>query len=130
MHEKGVRGEGIAAQFLTGKGYRVVARNYRSRRGEVDIVACKEDTIVFVEVKSWDALSADSLEHSLSAAKRRRILDTARWFLYTHPEHRDRQVRFDLIFVHGSPPRLRHLEGAFSEGAIGGGVEAGGDSPW
>ncbi len=117
MHDKGSRGEQAAAQFLSREGYRVVARNFRSRRGEVDIVASKDDTVVFIEVKTWDVLPVDSLEHSLNAAKRGRILHTARLFLAEHPEYRDSRVRFDLVFIHGSPPMVSHLPDAFGDGS-------------
>ena len=116
MHEKGRRGEEEAARFLGGQGYRIVARNFRSRRGEVDIVALKDETVVFVEVKKWDALPRDSLEHSLSDTKRGRILQTSRLFLERHPEYLDFRVRFDLIHLHGTPTRVRHLENAFGDG--------------
>jgi putative endonuclease len=130
MGEKGRLGEQFAARLLESKGYRVMARNFRSRRGEVDIVACKERTVVFVEVKSWDAYPVESLEHSITAGKRRKIQDAARWYLYGHPELRGYGVRFDLIFVHGNLSEANHFENAFGEDAFGADAVGGVSEPW
>ncbi len=110
----GREGEEIAAQSLTEEGLRVVARNFRAGRGEIDIVAVDGDTLVFVEVKSWSVFGFADLEFSLNAAKIRRIVETAKIFLARNREYNSMAVRFDLVFVEGGR-FARHLASAFTE---------------
>jgi len=112
---KGARGEDLAAAYLQGRGWDIVARNVRSRRGEVDLVAGRDDLLAFVEVKAWDSYTAADLEYAVGPAKRRRIRDTARLFLARRPDLADRRARFDVVLLAGDPPRVRHLENAFTE---------------
>ena len=108
---KGGRGEGLAADYLARVGYGIVARNYRTRWAEVDIVASRGEDLAFVEVKCWDALGRESLGQSIDARKQRKIRRAADTFLSERPDFRDRHVRFDVIFIQGGS--LEHLEGAF-----------------
>jgi putative endonuclease len=115
-HHLGALGEQLAAEHLERLGYRIVARNHRTRFGELDLVACDDDTLVFCEVKTrrgrgepWDAL------HD---GKRRQVRRMARAYL---AEARDRprtaRLRFDAIGVaidaRGRLTRLEHVEDAF-----------------
>jgi putative endonuclease len=112
---KGARGEELAAAYLRSRGWDIVARNVRSRRGEVDLVAGRGDLLAFVEVKAWDSYDAADLEYAIGPAKRRRIRDAARLFLARRPDLADRRARFDVVLLGGDPPRVRHLENAFTE---------------
>jgi putative endonuclease len=98
---RGREGEDLAAAFLEAEGWTITARNYRWRGGEIDIVAAREGTIAFVEVKSWGKLGAEELERAIGADKRRRIVETAKIFLSRHREYNDWSVRFDVILVRG-----------------------------
>jgi putative endonuclease len=130
MHNsgKGRDGEDLAAAFLEEKGLRVIARNIRSPRGEIDIAALEGETLVFAEVKTWSALGIEELEHSLTAEKQRRIIETAKYFLLSHREYKSMAVRFDVLFIRRPPPGIRgdeippsrkpavtHLVSAFTE---------------
>jgi putative endonuclease len=112
---RGARGEERAAEYLRGRGWDILARNVRSRRGEVDLVAGRDDMIAFVEVKAWEALGPADLEYAIGPAKRRRIRDAARLFLSRRPDLAGRRARFDVVLLAGDPPRVRHLEDAFTE---------------
>lgn len=112
LRARGAAGEQRAEAYLQAKGYSVLARNFRTRRGEVDIVARNDERVVFVEVKSWDVLGVDSLEYSIGPRKRQRILAASRWFLRANPDLMDRRVGFDVILVRGSG--ITHLEDAFT----------------
>ena len=112
---RGARGEDLAAAYLHGRGWDILARNVRSRRGEVDLVAGRDDLLAFVEVKAWDAFGAADLEYAVGPAKRRRIRDAARLFLARRPDLAGRRARFDVVLLGGNPPRFRHLENAFTE---------------
>ena len=106
-------GEESAAIYLEEKGMKILERNFRSRRGEVDIVALDGETIVFAEVKAWSSYGMDALEQSLNARKRRKIIETTKYFLSSHRKYRYMAIRFDVIFV--SPGGITHLVSAFTE---------------
>lgn len=114
---KGAAGEVLAARFLRDKGYTITAANVRSRFGEIDIIACNDEYIAFVEVKtrSEDALYAP--REAVTEAKQRRILRTAALYLQSHPT--PLQPRFDVVEVmtkKGQPMQvleIDHLMGAY-----------------
>jgi putative endonuclease len=106
---KGLEGERQAEAFLVGQGYEVLARNFRTRRGEVDLIVAKPARLAFVEVKTWDALGRDSLGQAIGAQKQRRIVEVARSYLSRHP--RPERPAFDVILLRGE--EVLHLENAF-----------------
>ena len=106
---KGLAGERQAEDFLVGQGYQVLARNFRTRRGEVDLIVRKAGRLAFVEVKNWDALPQDSLGQAIGPAKRRRIVEVARSYLAAHP--RSERPAFDVILLRGA--EVLHLQDAF-----------------
>jgi putative endonuclease len=106
---KGLAGERRAEAFLVQQGYRVLARNFRTRRGEVDLIVANPSRLAFVEVKSWDALGRDSLGQAVGAAKQRRIVEVARSYLARHP--RSEPPAFDVILLRGE--EVLHLQDAF-----------------
>ena len=112
---KGRLGEQRAVDFLTRAGYRVLARNFRTRRGEIDIVAQKDAVLVFVEVKCWNAIDITDLEISISKRKQRRIIDASRVFMMRGGLTDRYDVRFDLIFVKGDSMEVQHVQEAFTE---------------
>ena len=113
MANKGSAGEDKAASYLMEKGMRILERNFRSASGEIDIIAAEGDTIVFAEVKTWSVYGIDALEHSLDAKKRRKIIETSKYFLYKHREYRYMAIRFDVIFI--ARNGITHLASAFTE---------------
>ena len=118
--KKGRAGEAAAASFLEKKGMRILEKNFRSRFGEVDIIALDGETVVFVEVKTWTILGIDALEQALSTRKRHKIIETSKFFLSLHREYRYMAIRFDVIFISPKWPegtqKLTHLASAFTEG--------------
>jgi putative endonuclease len=122
---KGRAGEQYAAQSLEKAGMRILASNFRSPRGEVDIVARDRDTIVFVEVKSWNSRGIADLEYGIGREKQRRIIETAKYFLAVHRKYNEMAIRFDVVFIGkllaSSPktapaaPAVYHLASAFME---------------
>lgn len=111
----GDAGERAAADYLEGKGYRVLHRNYRSGRGEIDLIARAGRTIVFVEVKTRSTASYGEPEEAVTASKVRRIRRVASAYL---AERRigECDCRFDVIAVVSDGGRLtvRHTEDIFS----------------
>jgi putative endonuclease len=108
-------GETEAAAYLEKAGMRIIARNVRSRSGEIDLAALDGETIVFIEVKNWSAYNFEDLQYGIDGKKQRRIIETAKYFLSVHREYNCMAVRFDVIFI--SPERITHLKSAFMEGS-------------
>jgi putative endonuclease len=122
----GRRGERVAARYLEKKGYRIVERNYRTREGEIDLVAVRDRTLVFCEVKTLVARGttrrgpAYPLE-GIKPAKRSQVRRIARvWLAEERPSHpglQFRDIRFDAIGVlltrSGKPLRLERVQAAF-----------------
>ena len=94
---KGAAGEVLAARFLREKGYQVIGSNYRTRQGEIDIIACDKAYILFVEVKSREEGSRFMPREAVTAEKQRRIVLTALRYLQERPT--TLQPRFDVIEI-------------------------------
>ncbi len=106
----GLRAETVAALWLRARLYKILARNYRAHGGEIDIVARRRRTIVFVEVKARGAL--DDAVIAITAQKQRRFSQAVGRWLAANPWAMNYTLRADAIFV--APGRLpRHLENAF-----------------
>jgi len=119
----GREGEVLAARLLTGKGYRILARNYRTAGGEVDLVCEDGDTLVFVEVKTRSAGSLGRPDQAVTGLKRGRLVRAAAAFLSEH-DGWERPCRFDVVAVvdRDGSRTATHLPHAFSvEDALGGG---------
>jgi len=110
---RGKKGEERAAAALEAAGMKIIAKNVRSRYGEVDIVALDGETIVFAEVKAWSAYGMEDLQYSLDIRKQRKIIKTANYFLSENREYSRMTVRFDVIFVKNNS--IFHLASAFME---------------
>jgi putative endonuclease len=108
---RGATGEDEAQAYLESQGYSILARNYRTRRGEVDLVARRGDRLAFVEVKSWLSYQADSLEYAIGAWKRRRIVEVSRSFLLKHPQPEGVRIAYDVILL--GRGRVNHIQDAF-----------------
>lgn len=112
----GQTGEEIAVRFLERRGLRILARNLRSRLGEIDLVARDRDTLVFVEVKARRGAAGDPPQARVDALKRRRLARLAlnylarRWLV-------DLGCRFDVVAVTldsaGSAPKVEYFPSAF-----------------
>src|SRR5437016_1288232 len=106
----GLSAESRAAALLIAKGFRILARRWRSPVGEIDIVARRRRLLVFVEVKARENL--DDAAWSVTERQRARIVAAAEAWLARYPDERIEDMRFDAILVApGSLPR--HVRGAF-----------------
>ncbi len=117
---KGAAGELLAARYLRKKGYTLLAANYRTRFGEIDIIAANRKYIAFVEVKQRDSAAIYTPQEAVTPAKQQRIIRTAMLYLQTHET--DLQPRFDVIAIvtdDKDPLKVRslvHLPAAFDAG--------------
>ncbi|MDR2630190.1 MAG: YraN family protein [Spirochaetaceae bacterium] len=113
MNSAGREGEEKAAAVLEKSGMSIIARNVRFKTGEIDLVALDRDMMVFVEVKSWTVYGFEDLRFALDKKKRRRIIETAKFFLAAHREYNCMAIRFDVVFI--GPETVTHLISAFME---------------
>ena len=111
----GSSGERLAAEYLSGQGYELVARNVRRREGEVDLVALDGATLVFVEVKLRRPGQTGRAIEALSPAKQRRLRELAAAYGAEHPELPEQQ-RIDLVAIDlaadGSVASFEHVANA------------------
>ena len=108
----GISAESRAAALLVAKGFRILARRWKSPVGEIDIVARRRNLLVFVEVKA--RADFDEAAFAVTPYQRRRILSAARAWLARHPDDATCAIRFDAVLV--VPWRLpRHMPNAFDE---------------
>ena len=115
----GDAGEAAAAEHFARAGYRVVARNHRCRRGEVDLVVEQGELLVFVEVRTRETAAFGSPEETVGAKKQRRVVLAARDFL-ARRRGAERAVRFDVVSIVDAPDglRLTHYPNAFDAGEV------------
>ena len=103
--ERGRQGEDAACKLLRCSGYKILERNYRGPRYEVDIIAREGNVIVFVEVKTRAAGAEEDGAYAIGIWKQRRIAKAAEHYLMTHPEAQDAVCRFDAVLVEAAPGR-------------------------
>jgi putative endonuclease len=121
MHSRsrlGALGEQAAVDLLRAGGYRIVGRNHRCPRGEIDVIAEKGDLLVFVEVRTRGTSAFGGPEETVNARKQRRVIAAARDFL-ARRRGPPRATRFDVIAVVDAPggPALTHFPDAFDASA-------------
>ena len=111
---RGASGEDTAAAYLAGLGYEILDRNFKTRAGEIDIVARHERTTVFVEVKRREATGHGSAAEFVSRSKMRRVVSAARLYAARHGLT-ESLIRFDVIAIDviDGHEQLRHHKGAF-----------------
>jgi putative endonuclease len=110
----GRRSEIAAIDYLRSVGYRIVTSGYRSKAGEIDVIAWDGDVLVFVEVKA--RTNADQPQDAVGPQKQQRLIRAAQSYLSKHRLH-DAQYRFDIVAVTvlpGSRPEFRLLRDAFN----------------
>jgi putative endonuclease len=105
-----VKAPARVAAFLIAKGYRILARRFRTPGGEIDIVAKRRNLVAFIEVKARASL--DDAAYAVTPRQQQRIVAAAQAWLMAHPEHAEFELRFDAMLI--APRRLpRHLLAAF-----------------
>jgi len=94
---RGVFAEHLAALWLMLKGYRILARRWVSRHGEIDLVAVRGNCLVFVEVKQRESLEA--AQASIGSRQRMRVHRAAENWMKKHQRFEGHELRFDLVFI-------------------------------
>jgi putative endonuclease len=112
MNWSGARAEDLCAQLLKGAGLRLLARNWRCRHGEIDLIAEEDGTLVFAEVRMRTGSAFGGAGESVTAAKRDRLLAAARLYLCGR---REAPTRFDVFLVDGAAGKVEWIRDAFGE---------------
>lgn len=115
----GRQAEQVAAEFLRTQGFEILARNYRRRLGELDVIARNGQLLVIAEVRSRADERFGSAAASVDTHKQRRIIRAAQQLLQQHRDLARLAVRFDVIVVwdpHGVEPRIEWIRHAFEGG--------------
>ena len=116
MYQTGVLGEQAAENYLCGaRGMRCLARRFRARCGEIDLVMTDGGTVVFVEVKTRKSGAPGSGLVSVNAAKQKRIAQAAVYFLMSR-YWLNKPVRFDIVEI--TPAGINHIQDAFQPGGM------------
>ena len=111
----GARGEDLAARWYADAGWEVLARNWRCREGELDLVVARGRVVAFCEVKTRSGTAFGTPAEAVTPAKRRRLRRLAQAWLAAHDHHAP-DLRFDVVGVHvpdAGPVRVTHLRNAF-----------------
>jgi putative endonuclease len=109
----GSKGENLAAQFLVGKGFEIVARNYRFKHAEIDLIVKREDWLIFVEVKTRTSNAFGEPEEFVDEFKARKIYEAAEEYIFSKDWQGN--VRFDVVSVKiGSETEIEHFEDAIN----------------
>ena len=114
MKPLGSEGEDLAVRFLQKKGYRIVARNYKTPVGEIDIIARDGDTIVFIEVKTRTDISFGYPFEAVNKRKRQKLKNLA--LLYLKRKRKESPVRFDVLSIFcmdNGKKDIEHIKDAF-----------------
>lgn len=115
MSNLGVYGESLASSILNDKGYEIVDRNYRYGHGEIDIIAVKDDILVFIEVKTRRNTQFGEPEEAITYSKQKQLRKIANAYLY-EKNITDMDCRFDVVAIlleEGATPLINHIENAF-----------------
>ena len=111
LRSLGNKGERIAADFLKKKDYQIIAKQYRTRVGEIDLVAKDGEEVVFVEVKTITTKSFGHPEESVTEKKLMHIARTAELFLKEHAwEEKPFRIDVIAIFLDGESVEIEHFE--------------------
>jgi len=117
--QKGDSGELLAYQFLRNNGYKIVARKYKRRSGEIDLIGWDKDILSFIEVKFRNHLDHGRPEEAVRRHKQEQICRVAREYRISHNLH-GINYRYDIVSIHGSgkSPHLHIIKDAFREPPI------------
>lgn len=113
----GLRGEQLARTYLEEKGYRIIVANWRHGRGEIDLIANFQETLIFVEVKTRSSSAFGQPDEFVGPKKEQMLAQAAG--VYMEQVRYQGEIRFDIIAVLLPPkgnPSIRHIQDAFFPG--------------
>lgn len=115
-------GEKLAVEFLKKRDFRIIQRNYRCPHGEIDIIATKKDTLIFIEVRTRTSSTYGAPEESITAFKKEKMVSSALYYCSHHsdlpPNWRIDFVAVELDEVQNKVKRIEHFESAVNQGCF------------
>ena len=111
---RGKDAEDRACHYLRTQGLQLLVRNYRSKRGEIDLIMQDTNSLVFVEVRYRGDARFGSAAESVDRRKQSRLVACARHFILTHPDTCQQPCRFDVISITGSSTAIEWIPNAFT----------------
>jgi putative endonuclease len=110
----GKSGEELALRFLRKQGYEIIRQNYRTPKGEIDLIARSDTTLIFIEVKTRRSKKFGSPEEAVDRTKQNRIRSIAEYFISQYQLF-GHDCRFDIVsvFQEGNSIRIKHIQNAF-----------------
>jgi putative endonuclease len=100
---------------LERRGYRILEKNFKCRHGEVDIIAVRDDSVAFVEVKSWERMPFSELDRVLDGRKRARLRRASQAYLQRYPVLATFRRRYEVLFITDGGQSIRHISVAVGE---------------
>ena len=113
---RGRQAETLAWKYLQSRGLRLLQRNYRSRRGEIDLVLQDQDSLVFVEVRYRRESRFGSGAESVDRHKQSKLIACAQHYLQAYPGIARQPCRFDVVAVGGPDESIEWIRNAFGAG--------------
>lgn len=114
--ERGKHAEQRACDYLQAQGLQLLQRNYRSKRGEIDLIMQDTDKLVFVEVRYRRQSQFGSAAESVDWRKQAKLVACAQHYILTHPQRQQQACRFDVVALSGPGPTLEWIPNAFAAG--------------
>jgi putative endonuclease len=111
--QRGTDAEELAWQHLRAQGARLLHRNFRSRRGEIDLIVQDRDSVVFVEVRYRGKPNYGSSAESVDSRKQQRLIACAQHYLQSYPQMARLPCRFDVVAIDGRDGSLDWIRNAF-----------------
>jgi putative endonuclease len=111
--KKGKKGEGLAADYLRKKGYKVIERNWGNKWGEVDLIVLKDKVLVFVEVKTKFKDKYGNPEEMVDRRKLEQVQKTAEMYLQKYPKYREGWLRVDVVGIVLEPLKIKHYKNVY-----------------
>ena len=110
----GKMGENLTCQYLQSKGYKIIDRNFHYRYGEIDIIAKRNNELIFVEVKTRTNCNFGKPAEAVNNIKKKHIYKTAKYYIYSTGKQ-ESQIRFDVVevFIQDGKIKFNHIEQIF-----------------
>ena len=114
----GAWGELVSEKYLIDRGYSILTRNYRKPLGEIDLIATKDDVLVFIEVKTRDSIHVNNFlpEESITSIKKRKLRKVCEIYLAEHKIKPDKQWQIDVLSIildkSTQKARINHIKNA------------------
>lgn len=110
----GNMGEEKASNFLIQDGYSILARNFRTNQGEIDIIAKKNEEYIFIEVKTRTSIKYGEPIEAINKNKKKHIVNASKYFIYKNKLN-NKYIRYDIIevYINKKSQLINHIKNVF-----------------